>query len=75
MDDITRGILIGVGIVSYILMIAFNCGFWWRKWKCVSTSGGDDEMGVAAFSFFWIVTVPVYLMWKLGGYLVNRFGG
>ena len=74
MDEVARNILIGMGIVSYLLMVAFNCGLWWKKWGCVSSPGGDAEMEVAVFSLFWIVTVPVYLMWKLGGYLVNRFG-
>jgi hypothetical protein len=53
-------------------MIAFNCGFWWRKWGLTTTTNGENEMGVFFFSLFWPVTVSIYLMWCFGNYLVKK---
>jgi len=71
---LTYQILIVVGIFSYLLMVAFNCGLWWKRWGCTGGTEGEEAVGVFVFSVLWIVTVPVYLMWQLGGYLIKRFG-
>lgn len=59
--------------VSYVLMVAFFIGLFWKKWNCRTSSEGDDELKVGMFSIFWIVTVPVYLFWHLGNKIVDRF--